>query len=252
MKPTLGIIGFGRFGQFMARHLREHFDIIATNRSDRSADAERLGVYYGSLEECASQETVVVSVPISLIGPVLKECSPHFQPGALVCDVSSVKVHPCAMLEKYVPDTCTRMGTHPLFGPDTARRGLRGHPVAVCPIGKSSISGIRTFLESLGLVVLETTPEEHDRQMARSLALIHYLGSALSDLDIQSVTIKTATHARLCELVAITNNDSPQLLYDMHAYNPYAQEVRSRLIAELQGLDERLVQQTAKAASAPE
>jgi hypothetical protein len=38
----------------------------------------------------------------------------------------------------------------------------------------------------------------------------------------------------------------------MHAYNPYAQEVRSRLIAELQGLDERLGQQTAKAASAPE
>ncbi len=240
MKKSLGIVGFGRFGQFMAGHLRDRFDVIATNRSDRSEDAARLGVSYGTLAECAAQDIVIVSVPISRIESVLSECSPHFQHDALVCDVSSVKVHPCKMLEKYVPESCTKVGTHPLFGPDTARDGLGGHPVAVCPLGGHDISGLESFLTSLGLVVLRTTPEEHDRQMARSLALIHYLGSALSDLDIQSVTIKTATHARLCELVAITNNDSPQLLYDMHAYNPYAAEVRERLLGALHDLDNSL------------
>ncbi len=240
MKKSLGIIGFGRFGQFMAWHLRSRFDIIATNRSDRSEEAAQLGISYGTLAECAAQDAVIASVPISCIGPVLKECSPYFQRDALVCDVSSVKVHPCKMLEKYVPSSCDKVGTHPLFGPDTARDGLTGHPVAVCPLGGYDATRLREFLESLGLAVLETTPGEHDRQMAHSLALVHYLGSALSDLDIRSVTIKTATHARMCELVAITNNDTPQLLYDMHAYNPYAADVRKQILSALQALDRQL------------
>jgi prephenate dehydrogenase len=244
MAATVGIIGFGRFGQFMAEHLRTKVDIIATNRSDRSADAARLGVSYGTLAECAAQETVIVSVPISHIGPVLKECTPHFSRDALVCDVSSVKVHPCRMLERYVPEFCNKVGTHPLFGPDTAREGLAGHPVALCPLGGYDSSSMSDFIESMGLRVIETTPDEHDRQMARSLALIHYLGSALSGLDIESVTIKTATHARLCELVAITNNDSPQLLSDMHTYNPYAAEVREKVLSALHALDKRLIMQT--------
>ena len=48
---TLGIIGFGSFGQFISLHLSSYFDVLAYNRSDKSAEAKALNVKYCSLAE---------------------------------------------------------------------------------------------------------------------------------------------------------------------------------------------------------
>lgn len=240
MKRTIGIMGFGRFGQFMAAHLSPRFDVIAGSRSDHAAEAEALGVEWAPLQTAAEQDCVIVSVSISTLHDVLRSFAPSFSRGALVCDVSSVKVYPCSLLDAYVPEGCHCLGTHPLFGPDTARAGLAGHTIALCPLRGYDPGPIASTLTDMGLEVIQTTPDEHDRNMARSLALIHFMGSALSGLGIGDVTLATATHRRLCELVSITHNDSPQLLLDMHRYNPYAAGVRRKLIDRLVRLDGEL------------
>ncbi len=49
----LGLIGLGSFGKLAAHHLREHFEVIATDSVDRSAAAAELGIEWGSDAEAA-------------------------------------------------------------------------------------------------------------------------------------------------------------------------------------------------------
>jgi prephenate dehydrogenase len=243
---SVGIVGFGRFGQLCARHLVPHFDVVAYSRSGQQERARELDVRLVGLAECARQDVVVISVPISSFERVVKEVAPLVRGDAMVVDVCSVKEHPVAVMERYLPPTVQCVGTHPLFGPDTASDSVEGHTVALTPVGGARIEGMRSFLERLGLTVVVTTPEEHDMQMARSLALLHFIGSALAAVDIGSVTLSTATHARLLEVVDIVNNDSRQLLEDMHTYNRHAGPVRRELIRALEDLDHELTEAAAQ------
>ncbi|MBN1785587.1 MAG: prephenate dehydrogenase/arogenate dehydrogenase family protein [Candidatus Methanofastidiosa archaeon] len=237
---SIGIIGFGRFGQLMAIHLKESLEVYVGNRSDKSAIAEEMGVNYAPIAECARKDIVVPCVPISQLEATLRSISGKVREDSLVCDVCSVKIWPAIWMSEILPRQCSILGTHPLFGPDTTKRGLGGKMIALCPIRGVDIEKVEGFLHSLGLVTKTTTPENHDMQMARSLALIHYLGNALDRLDIDSVELATKTHEKLRELVTITRNDSKQLFMDMHRYNPYVSKVRKELIGELVDLDKEL------------
>lgn len=242
-RRTVGIIGFGRFGQLVAKALTPLFDVYVCASHDRSDEAARIGCTFCTLEECSRQENVILCVPISAMESALGRVCPHLVEGATVYDVCSVKTYPCRWLEKNVPEQCRIVGTHPLFGPDTAKNGLCGHKVVVCNPRDAPIGDVCSFLESLGLVVILSSPEDHDREMARSLALIHFLGRSLSVIGVCDVTISTVTHERLLEIVEITNNDSSQLLIDMHVYNPFAAGVRKKMISELRSLDKKLTLQ---------
>ncbi|HHN81646.1 MAG TPA: prephenate dehydrogenase/arogenate dehydrogenase family protein [Methanomicrobia archaeon] len=243
---SVGIVGFGRFGQLCARHLTPHFKVVAYSRKNRTTHADGMGVQLVGLEECARQDIVIISVSISAFERVVEQIAAHVKEGALVIDVCSVKEHPVAVMERLLPATVRCVGSHPLFGPDTARDSVAGHTVALTPVRNAVLDDVRTFLERLGLNVIITTPEEHDVQMARSLALLHFVGSALAAIDIGRVTLSTATHARLLEVVDIVNNDSRQLIEDMHTYNRHAGTIRRELIKALEDLDHELTGAAAK------
>ena len=99
---------------------------------------------------------------------------------------------------------------------------------------------VKKFLTGLGLTVVIATPEEHDRQMARSLALIHLLGKALLKTGVENVEMATPTHARLMELIDIVRNDPEQLFVDMQTRNRFSKKVRKALIKELMRIDGEL------------
>lgn len=237
---SVGIIGFGRFGQYVAKCLKDNFAVVVTNRTDRRKEAKRIGVRYTDQKECAKQDIVILCLSISSIEEVLNDVAPFLKKGALVLDTCSVKEYPVAVMQKIIPQYCECIGTHPLFGPDTTKNGIEGKKIALCPIRTKRLGRVVSFLEKIGLETIVLTPEEHDRQMARSLALIHFFGNALSKIDIKSVDVATATHERLKELVTIVENDSDQLFFDMHHYNRFTQEVRRKLIDELVSIDKRL------------
>jgi Lactate dehydrogenase and related dehydrogenases len=50
---TIGIVGFGRFGQFIARTFAQHGKVIATSRSDYTDLAMGMGIEYVSLSNPA-------------------------------------------------------------------------------------------------------------------------------------------------------------------------------------------------------
>jgi prephenate dehydrogenase len=70
---TVGIIGFGNFGQFMAKHLRPYFDIAVFDTDpNQKIQAESLGVEFGSLDTVARKSIVVLAVPVQRLEDVLK------------------------------------------------------------------------------------------------------------------------------------------------------------------------------------
>ena len=241
MNKTLGIIGFGRFGQLIAKHLKYHLLVYVSDCLDKSKIAKEIGVVFTSVEECAKKDIVILCVPISKFESVLNQIIPQLKRNATVLDVCSVKEKPCKFMNEYVSKSNCCIGAHPLFGPDTAKNGLKDKKIVLCPISSTQkISKITNFLNQIGLDVIITDPQNHDIEMAKSLALIHFLGRGLNKINVQDVKLATPTHEMFVELVNIVKNDSEQLFKDMQAHNKFARKIRKTLIEELTRIDGEL------------
>ena len=156
---TLGLVGFGQFGQLAARTLKAHYDVTVTDVAPGAkAQADELGVAFGSLADVAASEIVVVAVPVVAMRGVLTAIAPHLKPGALVVDVGSVKMLPAQLMTELLPAHVDLVATHPLFGPQSAKDGLEGLRFVVCPIRGDRHEKVAAFGRSLGLTVTVTTP----------------------------------------------------------------------------------------------
>lgn len=234
---SFGIIGFGRFGQLAAQHLRAHFTVVVADPDEAAATAAAaLGVRYGSLEDAAACDVVMLAVPVQSMQAVIGAIAPHVRPGALVLDVASVKLLPARWMAEALPDSVDIVATHPLFGPQSARNGLAGQPLVVCPVRGEAHHKVAEFGRSLGLAVSITTPEEHDREMAYVQALTHLIGRTLVNIRIPDEELKTNSYQHLLELCGLIGDDSKQLFFAIQNLNPFAQEITGRFIAEANSL----------------
>ena len=89
-------------------------------------------------------------------------------------------------------------------------------------------------------MIYETTPEEHDRQIADSLALTHYIGRSLKAFGAQALDIDTEGYQRLLHILGVVENDTWQLFEDMNRYNPYAADRRESFRQALADIEGRL------------
>lgn len=234
---TLGLIGLGNFGQLAARRLRGHFAVTATDTApDAAARAEALGVGFAGLAEVAAKDIVIVAVPVRVMPQVFKAIAPHIRPGALVIDVGSVKTLPSQWMVETLPAHCELVATHPLFGPQSARTGLAGLRLVVCPIRGDRYEKVAAFGRALGLTVTVTTPAEHDQEMAYVQALTHLIGRSLVNLGIPDEQLKTPSYQHLLELCALIGGDTFELFSAIQTLNPYAGEVAEAFVAEARSL----------------
>lgn len=158
MKKTMGIVDFGRFGRFSAASLRDHFDLIFFEKEDRTKEAAQLAVRTGSLKEVARCSIVLLCVPISKIQYALIEISPQLPEGSLVVHTCSVKEYPVSLMKTLLPPHVEILGTHPLFGLDSASGGLKGKKIVLCPVRIRDLTCVKGFLNHLGLNVLVCPP----------------------------------------------------------------------------------------------
>jgi len=241
---TLGLIGFGQFGQLAARHLKPHFDVlVADAAADAAARARTLGVGFGTVEQAAARQIVIVAVPVRVMRSVFEQIAPHLQAGALVIDVGSVKMLPSQWMLETLPAHVDIVATHPLFGPQSARNGLAGLRLVVCPIRGDRAENVAAFGRSLGLAVNVTTPEEHDREMAYVQALTHLIGRSLVNLDIPDEQMKTPSYQHLLDLCGLVGGDTFELFAAIQTQNPFASEIAESFVAEARGLLDKVKRQ---------
>lgn len=238
----IGIVGFGRFGALMARYLARDLPVMVYNRSGKSEAIRAIGARPVDLEAACGQRVVILSVPISRMRENLARIAPFLRPDALVCDVASVKTYPVQWMRDLLPESVSLLPTHPMFGPDSAAESLLDRKIVLCRerISDSHYRAVRRFLTGKGLVVIETTPEEHDRQIAVSLSLTHFIGRGLADYGAEELIIDTEGYKRLLHILGVVTHDTWQLFEDMNRYNPFAAENRRGFLAALNGIEARL------------
>jgi prephenate dehydrogenase len=238
----IGIIGFGRFGRLTARYLAEDFDVFVFNRTDKSVEIKKNGARKASLNTVCQQKIVILCVPISTLKEVLVEIGPLLKKDSVVVDVCSVKVYPTQWMKASLPETVSILATHPIFGPDSASDSLKGRKIFLSPIriGKKRYQKIKTYLASKELVLIESTPEDHDEQISVSLALTHFIGRTLSEFGASPLDIDSEGYKRLLHILEVVEHDTWQLFYDMHHYNPYAQEKRAAFRQAMQKIHDQL------------
>jgi prephenate dehydrogenase len=235
---NIGLIGFGRFGQLIYQHLQH---IISFQIYDKNLIQSEFPKDYPfeSLRQVCENSIIILAVPISQIEGTALEISPYLQPGTLAIDVCSVKKIPLEILAKNLPQEDEILGSHPLFGPDSAANSLEGHRIVLCPVrvNQERLERIRQFLQELHLQIIDMTPDEHDYLMAWTLALTHFLGRGLNNLPLPDHQITTMDYQNLLQLMKKVNRDTRELFEDMHRYNPYTVEMRDQLIQTLTELN---------------
>ncbi len=240
----IGIIGFGRFGKLATRYLAEDYEIFVYHRVDKSDEINRMGARPASLETVCRQDVIIPCVPISVFKDFLKDIAPLIKPDALIVDVCSVKEYPIKWMRQILPDTVSILASHPMFGPDSAANSLQGRKICLCKvrISEKQYRKIRMYLASKGLVVIEATAEEHDEQIATSLALTHLIGRTLSEFGAARLAIDTEGYQRLLHILEVVERDTWQLFTDMHHYNSHAREKRIEFVDVMQSIIARLEQ----------
>lgn len=238
----IGIIGFGRFGELTARYLSEDFEVWVNTRSRKETQIAAAGAKVGSLEKVCEQKIVIICVPISTVGATLKHIAPLLKKGSIVVDVCSVKVQPENWMMTYLPEYVDILPTHPMFGPDSAADSLEGRKIVLCNgrIAPAAYAKIKAYLERRKLVIFETTAEDHDRQIARSLCLTHFVGRSLARLGAAKLDIDTEGYNRLLHILGVVEHDTWQLFEDINHYNPHARKERLAFMAAMQAVHERL------------
>lgn len=249
-RRTVGLLGFGAFGRFMARHLAPHFDLLAHDRAlppnePGGAGGDGGEVPLVELAEAARADIVVLAVTLDGLADVARTAARHVRPGALVLDVASVKLRPAEIMREFFPPDSgvDLLGLHPMFGPQSGAAGIRGLPCAVCPmrVGGERLRRTRDFLAGvLGLRLIDTDPDGHDREMARVQALTHFISRGLRGLGLGPSELSTRAYEKLEEFANILLSDSWELFLTIERGNPYAAPVRRKFLAELAELERRL------------
>lgn len=223
-KGRAGIIGMGRFGAFWAEFLSESFEVYGYSRSQKKSPVCELL----PLEDICKLKTVFLCVPMRAMPETLDKIAPLLPPGTTVADTCSVKVLPVRWMLKKLPPETHILATHPMFGPESAKFGLEGLPIAIHPVrmDDGSFRAWRDFFASKKLAVREMTPDEHDKEAAKTQALTHMVGRVLSRLGVADSPIGTLWYQKLVSICRQVDKDSPELFSDMQHLNPYSAEVR--------------------------
>jgi len=239
-QSDIGIYGLGRFGYFFAELLARYCTVKACSRNPRAEVPAR--VEKVAEAQLCELPVIILCVAISGVQEVLQRLAPRLKPGTLVMDTCSVKVLPAAWMDSLLPPEVKILATHPMFGPDSARKGIEGLPMILHPVRLSSseLAPWQGFFEGIGLSVQIMDPEEHDREAAFTQGLTHYLGRVLAQLELHPSRIASLGYRKLLEIIEQTCNDSWQLFFDLQQYNPYTRDMRNRLAVSLSEVKNRL------------
>lgn len=222
-RTKIGLIGLGNFGRFLYPYLKKNSSCVFVYDKKNGDD----------IKPAASCDIVIYSVPAQNLEQALLESREYIKKGALVMDVCSVKAKPCELMEKYLPETTEIIGTHPLFGPNSAKWSISGHNIVLCDVRTERIEEVAIYLEQkYRLNAIVTSPKEHDMQMAYVQGLTHLLAKVLNQIDTYR-TQRTAAYDMLMKFKEILSHDSDALYNTIQKENPYAKIARDKFLEEL-------------------
>ncbi|XP_058759724.1 arogenate dehydrogenase 1, chloroplastic-like [Vicia villosa] len=251
-KLKIAIIGFGNFGQFLAKtFVRQGHKVLAYSRTDYSDVAQDLGVsYFNDADDLCEQHPEVILLCTSILSTekVLKSLPvQRLKRNTLFVDVLSVKEFPRNIFLQHLPPYFDVLCTHPMFGPESGKNGWKGLPFLFdkVRVGKveSRMSRCDRFLDIFskeGCRMVEMSCAEHDWHAAGSQFVTHTTGRVLEKLKLEATPIDTKGYETLLSLVENTAGDSFDLYYGLFLYNINAMEQLQRFDLAFESLKKQL------------
>jgi prephenate dehydrogenase len=231
------------WAQLFARH--SEFEVLAYNRTPKPASQIPEGVQIVQLEQLCRADALFLCVAISSVEQVLGQVAPLLGTGTCVMDTCSVKVYPAKLMNELLPEQVETIATHPMFGPDSGRNGVKGLPMVFAPQRCSVETQHRwesIFSDLLDLNLISMSADEHDREAAYTQGITHFIGRVLGELDLGKSPIATEGYRGLLHIIEQTCNDPMTLFFDLQRYNPYTREMHVRLQDSISDVMDRLSQ----------
>ena len=213
----LVIIGSGMLGTSVAMGLKKRGftgRITALCRSEASArQALDTGAYDNAVadpQEALGEATlVIIAVPLSGFRLVFAQIAEHGKEGLVVTDVGSTKASVIADAKAYLSDLSRVIGAHPMAGseksgPQAGNPDLFVGKPCILTLSETddadAVALVRSMWVSLGMSILEMSPEEHDAKAAvvshlPHLAAVMLVQAAeqLGGLDLASTGYRDTT-----------------------------------------------------------
>ena len=186
----------------------------------------------------AAADWVLLCAPESVALRWLARLDEVLPAGALVMDVCSVKSKIGAAARAHCLH-CEYVSVHPMFSPDNADGPAR-NLIWVPERAAAKAAVVKTWFESQGLKVHDSSIEEHDRVTSLVQVVPHILLIAFAKLAVQqsvdSRRIEQFSTPVFEKLLAAARNvvaENPQLYHNIQTSNPHAQTVRRELLSVL-------------------
>jgi prephenate dehydrogenase len=226
---SLGIVGHGDFGRFLEMLARHCAPGLSVRVYARKVTPD--GVRFFTLEQACQCDVVIIAVSIRAFAEMLGKVLPLLAPGSILVDVNTVKAHPAGLLRETARDV-RYVTTHPMFGPYSFEKqgaSLKGLRLVVADhtLKQEEMAAAVAWLKGLGLDVMEMTPEAHDRMLAETLFLTHYVAQAVARGGFVRTDIDTLSFGFLMDAVESVKSDT-ELFRDVFAFNPYCEEIIAR------------------------
>ncbi len=175
----------------------------------------------------ARAHMVIACVPAVVLEEVLRIICPRMQPGAVLCDITSVKVAPVnQMLNAWKGDV---VGTHPLFGPahSTDPQELRVAMVRSYRCSDENYALAQTFFTTLGYTPFETDADTHDMAMARIqnmnfITSLAYCAQTANDTQLRAFV--TPSFRRRLDAARKLLTEDGDMFAGLFEANPYSQQ----------------------------
>ncbi len=138
----------------------------------------------------AQADLVIMCTPVGHIVEHAQEVARHCPEGTLITDAGSTKQQIVAALDNQLPRGCRFLGGHPIAGSEKTGANYAkaelfdGHVVVLTPTKNTRAEDydlLETFWQGLGSVVVQMTPDEHDRALAMTSHLPHMVSAALAN-----------------------------------------------------------------------
>jgi len=224
----IGLYGFGTFGKFLYKYLKDYnFDVITSpEKYDNDEDFFNLKmdiiIFCNSIN---SFEEVISKI---------KNMNPLFFNDKLIVDVLSVKEYPYDIYKKYNIYENILL-THPMFGPNSVNQNelWDNKKFVYYPVNIKLHNLYNIFMDFLNytkckLILMD--PFEHDKFVAESQFITHFIGKSLKELNLKTTPINTLNYDNLLNLIENIGNDSFELFKGMAIKNNYTSQVIEDII----------------------
>lgn len=220
-EKEFAVIGYGRFGALWSEILSEHGRVFVYD-SRKAEKPHNARILLTDIDTALSRKVVFLCIPISAMEVFLKEYAAKIPPSSTLIDTASVKAYPMRWMDALIPNI-PHLGLHPLFGPDSYASNQINlmiiTPSQQYPDLARIWSGIFASWRFFTKII---SPEEHDRSIAYSQGVTHFIGNVLQRMNLPKTNTPTQGFSMLQDVARFCSNDTPQLFRDMLLYNPHS------------------------------